>query len=365
MTAAARLSKLGFNVLVIEKNDFTGGRCSLMHHDGYRFDTGPSLLLLPSLFHQAFADLGTSMAAEGIELLKCEPNYRIFFHDQESFTVTTDLPQMKKAIEDIEGPEGVNGYLRYLEEASHHCSISLEHVLVKNFGTYTAMLRPAVWANLFLLHPFESIWSRTKRYFKTERLRRVFTFASMYMGMSPFECPGTFSLLQYSEITDGIWYPRGGFHAVVAALQRFSSRHGAKYLLSTSVSEITTSDNNGSVTGVNLDSGEHIPADIVICNADLVWAYSNLLPKTSYSKRLRKRDQSCSSMSFYWALDRKVPELEVHNIFLAEHYKESFDDIFHGVGLPEVRDLTHHISPHLNKLINHLTGTQLLRQRPQ
>jgi phytoene desaturase (3,4-didehydrolycopene-forming) len=267
-------------------------------------------------------------------LLKCEPNYQIFFHDNESFTVSTNLPQMKEAIEQIEGDEGVNGYLRYLEEASHHHSISLEHVLVKNFGSYTAMLRPEVVQNLLLLHPFESIWSRTKRYFKSERLRRVFTFASMYMGMSPFECPGTFSLLQYTELMEGIWYPEGGFHRVVAALEDFSTRHGAKYLLSTDVSRITTSESKRTVTGIELQSGEHIPADIVICNADLVHAYNSLLEPTSYAKNVAKRPQSCSSVSFYWALDRSVPELRVHNIFLAERYKESFDDIFHGVGVP-------------------------------
>ena len=127
------------------------------------------------------------MEAEGVELLKCEPNYRIFFHDSATFTLSSDLPSMYDSITAIEGPEGFNGYLSFLQEAGKHHAISLEHVLSKNFGTWSAMLRPGFLGHVLTLHPFESKWTRVGKHFKTERLRRVFTFASMYMGMSPFE----------------------------------------------------------------------------------------------------------------------------------------------------------------------------------
>jgi phytoene desaturase (3,4-didehydrolycopene-forming) len=100
----------GFDVTVIEKNDFTGGRCSLIHKDGYRFDQGPSLLLLPNLFHETFRDLATSLSEEGVELLKCEPNYSIYFQDGERVEMSSDLSRMKNEIERLEGPEGFEGY---------------------------------------------------------------------------------------------------------------------------------------------------------------------------------------------------------------------------------------------------------------
>jgi phytoene desaturase (3,4-didehydrolycopene-forming) len=133
---------------------------------------------------------------------------------------------------------------------------------------------------------------------------------------------------------EGIWYPKGGFHKVVEALINIGQRHGVVYSPSTTVSRVTLSPDNRTVTGVEAASGGHIEADIVICNADLVYAYNNLLPQTNYAKRLSKRAQSCSSVSFYWSLSQIVPQLDIHNIFLAEKYKESFDDIFHGVGVP-------------------------------
>ena len=190
------------------------------------------------------------------------------------------------------------------------------------------MARPSFLRHLLSLHPFESIYSRASKYFWTERLRRVFTFGSMYMGMSPFEAPGTYSLLQYTELAEGIWYPKGGFHSIIAALVRVGERYGVTYRLSTSVSSIQLSPNSRRATGVVLDSGQAISADVVVINADLVYAYNNLLPHSSKATSLQKRPASCSSISFYWAMDRTIPELTTHNIFLADHYRESFDDIF-------------------------------------
>jgi phytoene desaturase (3,4-didehydrolycopene-forming) len=232
IATAARLAAAGCKVTVVEKNDFTGGRCSLIHRQGYvgcllqtklrvssltvaqRFDQGPSLLLLPRFFHETFEDLGTSLDAEGVKLVKCEPNYNVHFHDDTSFKLSTDLSIMKEEVERFEGTDGFERYLSFLQESHRHYEVSIIHVLRKNFYSLLSMVRLDFLQHLIQLHPFESIYFRASQYFWTERLRRVFTFASMYMGMSPFDAPGTYSLLQYTELAEGIWYPIGGFHKV-------------------------------------------------------------------------------------------------------------------------------------------------------
>lgn len=286
------------------------------------------MLLLPQLFREAFADLGTSLEAEGVELMKCEPNYNLWFSDGESFELSTDVSRMKNEVEKWEGKDGFERYLGFLQEAHRHYELSVTHVLRKNFTSILSMARPSFLRHLLPLHPFESIYSRASKYFWTERLRRVFTFGSMYMGMSPFEAPGTYSLLQYTELAEGIWYPRGGFHKVVEALVNVGKRSGVTYRLATPVSSIALDSGRRRATGVTLETGEVITADVVIINADLVYAYSNLLPPSAQAESLQRRHASCSSISFYWAMDRKVPELTTHNIFLADDYRESFDDIF-------------------------------------
>ncbi|KAH7305023.1 phytoene dehydrogenase [Stachybotrys elegans] len=336
---AARLSKAGLQVTVVEKNDFTGGRCSLIHHGGHRFDQGPSLFLLPQLFRQTFADLGTTLPDAGVDLLRCEKNYSVWFDDGERFNLSSDVAAMRSEIERWEGPEGFDRWCAWLQEGHRHYETSVSEVLAKNFMNFWDMARPSFVAKLLEMHPFESIWARAGRYFYTERLRRVFTFATMYMGMSPFDAPATYSLLQYTEFAEGIWYPKGGFHKVVEALVRIGEKTGVQYRLSTPVSRITTSPDGKKATGVLLEGGEELKADVVVVNADLVYAYNNLLPKTplieSRTRSLQKRDASCSSISFYWSVKRKVPELSTHNIFLAEEYRESFDAIFDRHSLPD------------------------------
>ena len=284
--------------------------------------------MLPHLFREAFYDLDTSLEAEGVELMKCEPNYNLWFSDGESFELSTDVSRMKEEVEKWEGKDGFERYLGFLQEAHRHYELSVTHVLKKNFTSLLSMARPSFLRHLLTLHPFESIYSRASKYFYTERLRRVFTFGSMYMGMSPFDAPGTYSLLQYTELAEGIWYPKGGFHSVVAALVRVGERYGVTYRLSDPVASVQLSSNGRRATGVTLPSGESISADVVIVNADLVYAYNNLLPHSSKATSLQKRAASCSSISFYWAMNRQIPELTTHNIFLADHYRESFDDIF-------------------------------------
>ncbi|KAK4555274.1 ATP-binding cassette transporter CGR1 [Recurvomyces mirabilis] len=346
VSTAARLAHAGFDVTVLEKNDFTGGRCSLIHTlDGYRFDQGPSLLLLPRLFHQTFAELGTSLEKEGVELRKCEPNYRVWFGDGEEFVLSTDLATMKREVEKWEGHDGYERYLGFLGESHRHYELSVEHVLLKNFTSLASMLRASFLRHLIALHPFESIWTRASKYFFTERLRRVFTFGSMYMGMSPFDAPGTYSLLQYTELAEGIWYPVGGFHRVVEALVEIGKRKGVEFRMGCEVERILLDQSGGKASGVRLRGGEVLVADVVVNNSDLVYAYTNLLAPdtgsgtltkaTPYAESLSQREASCSSISFYWGLSQQVPALSTHNIFLADQYKESFDSIFKKHLIPD------------------------------
>jgi phytoene desaturase (3,4-didehydrolycopene-forming) len=281
------------------------------------------------------------MEDEGVELLKCEPNYLMHFHDGLHVTLSTDTATMKAEVERHEGPAGFDRYLSFLQEAHRHYTLSVQHVLTRPFSSFLSYFRPAFAIQVFTLHPFSILYSRAALYFRTERLRRAFTFGSMYMGMSPFESPATYSLLQYAELAEGIWYPRGGFHKVIEALVGVAERLGVKFHLSTAVGSVNVDPKSKRATGVTLSNGQVHEADVVLINADLVTAYSKLLPQSepairSYASRLRRWRTSCSSISFYWSLSSSTAfALTTHNIFLAEHYKYSFDQIFHDHLLPD------------------------------
>ncbi|KAJ5145006.1 Phytoene desaturase [Penicillium atrosanguineum] len=321
VATAARLAKAGLQVSVYEKNDFHGGKCSNIVHNGYRFDRGASIMLMTEVFEETFHHLGTCMSSEGIDLLKCEPNCNVWFQDGDCFATSTDIAHMKRQIEKVEGSKGFDRFIAFLQESQSHYEKSVIHVLKKDFPSFLSLLRPAFLPYLFRLHPFHSVWQRAANFFRSHKLRQVFTLGSMYLGMSPFETPGTYTLLQYAELAGGIWYPRGGFHRVVDSLVEIGTRLGVKYHLSQPVKEVAISP-DGKAFGVLLDADRFVEADAVVINADLLYAHRALLPSNlpGQAGLDRGKDISCSSISFYWSLSKKVPQLETHNIFVEDSF---------------------------------------------
>jgi phytoene desaturase (3,4-didehydrolycopene-forming) len=324
-------------VTVYEKNTFSGGRCSLLRTDGFRFDQGPSLLLMPQVFERAFSDLGEKMT-DHIDLIKCDPNYVIHFGSQsnnavDKITLQTDLTKLKKEMESIE--EGsFEMLLKFLQEGHVHYSTSITEVLDKVFLNWYDFFNLSNLPLLGKLHIFDGLFRRASSYFKSSQLQQAFTFQSMYMGMSPYDAPATYNLLQYTELADGIWYPKGGFHQVVEKLEAIATnKYGVKFIYNSDVSKIVC--DNDRVLGIEFSNGKKHFADIVVSNVDLIHTYMNLLPKDPYTKYLSRLKLTSSTFSFYWGMGQKILGLEGHNIFLAGDYRNSFDDIFEKLDLPE------------------------------
>lgn len=337
VAVAARLAHAGVKVTVVEKNSFSGGRCSLIYDEkdpAYRFDRGPSFYLMPKTFEETFADLGEDVH-NWIELKKCPRNYKVHFHDGKIVELSSDMVKMKSEVEKWEGPEGFENFLGFMKEAHYHYEASVNMVLKQNFESIWQLLTLHNLKEAFNLHVLNKIYTRASKYFKTDRMRRAFTFQTMYMGMSPFDAPATYNLLQYTELAEGIWYPVGGFNKVVQSLESIAIKHGAAFRYGAPVQRIEIDKQNNEAKGVILESGERLSADIVVCNADLIYAYGNLLPESPYSMKLTEKNLTSSSISLYWSMKEKIPLLDTHNIFLAEHYKESFDDIFKKLTLPK------------------------------
>ncbi|KAH9453001.1 hypothetical protein MJO29_008002 [Puccinia striiformis f. sp. tritici] len=334
LATAARLAKAGLEVTVVEKNNFSGGRCSLIEKDGFRFDRGPSFYLMPEIFEDLFDDLGERVD-KWYHLKRCDPNYVVHFDDNQTVTLSSNMPKMKSEIERFEGKDGWARFLKFMSEGQTHYEVSIKQVLLKDYPTFLSILKlELVWMAL-KIHVFDKLHRRARDYFWSERLRRAFTFSSMYLGMSPYRAPATYNLLQYAELAQGIWYPVGGFHRLPRSLESITKKNGGRVLYSSPVKRILVSnDKKREAFGVELENGDRLEADVVISNADLVWTYSNLLPRTSYSQSLEKSQLTCSSISFYWSIKRKIPSLVTHQVFLAKEYRESFDIIFEGHSMP-------------------------------
>jgi phytoene desaturase len=333
IAAAARLARAGYRVTVFEKGARPGGRVAAIQKDGFRFDTGPTLFLMPQVFAETFAALGERMQ-DHLDLVRLDPTYRAHFEDETTLDLSANMGRMREQLDAIE-PGSFEAFLRFMAEGYRHYDLSLKHFVGRNFGSLAEYFSPANLPLLFQLKALVKHHANTASYFGDSRLQAAFSFQNMYLGLSPYDAPATFSLLQYTELAEGVWFPRGGMYQVVESLAALAEGAGVRFYYNTPVARIDVEALQA--VGVTLADGKHARADIVVANADLPYVYSDLLPDDGSAKRLSRKKYTSSALMFYWGVRGERSEaLLHHNVFLADrHYKRSFDRIFNDLTLPD------------------------------
>jgi phytoene desaturase len=344
ISTAAHLAQRGFQVTVIEKNDEPGGRCGHFSQHGHHFETGPTLLVMPLVYETEFAALGTSLHDE-LKLQRVDPTYHLVFDDGSQLALTSDLNSMRDQLEAIE-PGSFQGFLRYVEEGHRHYHRSMEKLVDRDFRKATDFFKPSNVPLLFQVKPLTPHYRHMSHYFKQPRLKSAFTFQDVYMGLSPFEAPATFSMMPYTELAHGVWYPQGGMSSIVDALVRIAQQAGVEFMYDTAVKQIEVNDTRA--TGVILEDERRLTADIIVANADLPYVYNSLLPQDGYSKRLAHKRFSCSTISFFWGVDKPYPDLPPHTLFLADDYRDNFKSIIQHLDLPDNPSLYIHAPARLD-----------------
>ncbi|HTX79183.1 MAG TPA: phytoene desaturase family protein [Longilinea sp.] len=327
IAAAINLAKRGMQVTVLEKNQQAGGRCGRYSRDGHQFDTGPTLMVMPLLLEAEFATLGASMR-EMLEPRRVDPTYHLIFDDGNRLSLTSDMESMCTQLEALE-PGSFQGLLRYMEEGDRHYHVAIRKLLNKDFRRATDFFTLDKVPLLFQVKPLTPHYGHMSTYFDDPRLKAAFTFQDMYMGLSPFEAPATFSMMQYTELAHGVWYPKGGMYRIVEALMELAHQAGVAFEFETTVVRIETSDN--AARGVALADGRFLTADVVIADADLPYVYKELLPQDGTAERLERKRFSCSTINFFWGMDKPYPMLGPHTLFVGDsEYREHFDSVVKG-----------------------------------
>ena len=330
IVAATHLAQHGIKVTVIEKNSRAGGRCDRISRGGHHFDTGPTLLVMPLLYEAEFQALGSSMRAM-LDLQRVDPTYHLVFDDGSQLALTSDMKSLQEQLEKFE-PGSFQGLLRYMTEGHRHYTLGIERLVNRDFRKASEFF---ALKNIPLIHqlkPLANHYRNMSAYFDDPRLKSAFTFQDVYMGLSPFDAPATFSMMPYTELAHGVWYPRGGMYSVVEALVELARNAGVEFIFDASVERVDV--NSSHAHGVLLDDGQHLKADAVLANADLPYIYNDLLPDQKLAESMSRKRFSCSVISFFWGVDKKYEMLPPHTLFLAHDYRENFDSIIRDLGLP-------------------------------
>jgi phytoene desaturase len=299
---------------------------------------------MPLLYEAEFARLGISMR-ESLDLQRVDPTYHLVFDDGSQLALTSDLKSMHEQLEAIQ-PGSFQGYLRYLEEGHRHYDVAMERLVQRDFRTASDFFNLSNVSLLFSLKPLVPHYRNMSAYFDEPRLKAAFTFQDVYMGLSPFEAPATFSMMPYNELAHGVWYPRGGMYRVVEALMEAALQAGVEFEFNAAVERIDVQET--SARGVTLAGGRRLEANAIVANADLPYVYQHLLPKDGSAERLSRKRYSCSVISFFWGVDKPYEMLGPHTLFLADDYRENFEDIIQRLTLPENPSLYVHAPTRLD-----------------
>ncbi|MCG2800915.1 MAG: FAD-dependent oxidoreductase, partial [Cellulomonas sp.] len=246
LSAAIHLARRGVQVTVVEKNGAPGGRLGQFTRDGHTFSTGPTLLVMPLLYRSELARMGVDMDA-ALEPQRVDPTYDIVFDDGARLAMTSDLAAMRDQLEAME-PGSFDGFLRYLAEGGTHYRRGMPGLVERDFRRASQFFTPANALLAIRVRALLPHYRHMSRYFSSPRLRAAFTYQDVYMGLSPFHAPATFSLTPYSELAHGVWYPKGGMYRIAEILAALAEESGARFEYQAPVRRIEIE--GGRATGV-------------------------------------------------------------------------------------------------------------------
>ncbi|AZB42296.1 phytoene desaturase [Bacillus sp. FJAT-42376] len=332
MAAALQLAGRGYDVHVYEKQNYIGGRNSSFEMDGFTFDMGPTFLSMVHLAEEIFEESGKNLY-DYLELKEIDDMYELIF-DEESLHMTRDPEEMKRRI-DAFAPGDGDGYLSFIKDTEQKMD-RLTPILQNRMDRFRHYLSWRVLRAIPKLTLTKSLYDVLSKYFKDERVKLAFTFQSKYLGMSPWECPGAFSILSYMEHAYGVFHPIGGVNQLPKAMAKAFQELGGSIHLGQGIDKLIL--DGRTVRGVKLESGEEVMADEVVINGDFGHAVTNLVEDGQLKKyarqKLEKKKFSCSTFMIYLGIDKKF-ELPHHTILFSKDYKKYVEEITKSYSLPE------------------------------
>jgi phytoene desaturase len=296
------------------------GRAGRLSLDGYEFDTGPTVLTMPDLIAEPLAAVGEELT-DWLDLMPLDPAYRAFYPDGSTLDVRTDTVRMAAEISRVCGPREADGYLRFVDYARKLWLLERDHFIGRNLDTPVDLLNLNL-LKLLGMGGFGRLQSKINQFFRDPRTRRIFSFQAMYAGLAPHDALAIYAVIAYLDSVAGVYFPKGGMHAVPKALAGAAEKHGVRFRYDTTVTRVETA--NGLATAVLTDTGERIPADVVVLNPDLPVAYRELLPERRRERRLR---YSPSCVVLHIGSRQAYRKIGHHNIHFGTAWKGTFDEV--------------------------------------
>ena len=318
LSTALRLAGAGRDVTILERESFPGGRAGILYKSGYSFDTGPTVLTMPSLINDALNCVGEELK-DWLDLIPLKPLYRAFYADGSQLDVHADTQEMEAEIAAKISKDEALGYRRYVDFVTKLYKYEMNDFIDRHIDSPLNLLTPNL-AKLLAIGGFRRLAPRVADFLKDPRTQRVYSFQAMYAGVSPQQALAIYAVIAYMDSVNGVFFPKGGMHALPRALAGAAEKHGVTIKYD---SKVTKLEKHGSrVTAAITEDGSRYECDAIVLNPDLPVAYRELLGKSPITMRRLKYSPSCAVLLV--GSNMSYEHIAHHNI----HFGNSWDGVF-------------------------------------
>ncbi len=329
IAAALRLKAKGHKVTLVEKHNDLGGRARMFKKNGFTYDGGPTVITAPYLINELF-ELFKKDPKNYIDLKPLNTWYQFVFEDKSRFNYSGNETEMRNQIENI-NKEDVEGYSKLLSFTKKIFDKGFTELANVSFNKPIVMMQQL--PSLLKLKSYKSVYSLVSSYIKNEKLRRMLSMHPLLVGGNPFTTTSIYGLILYLEKKWGIHYSMGGTGNIINGLEKLMSEVGIKIIKGREVKKIIL--DNKKITGVQLDNGENINANYIICNADPPAVYENLLNENKnhsflFKWKKNRMEYSMGLFVYYFGTKKIYDDIEHHTIKFGNKYKEHLEDIFNN-----------------------------------
>lgn len=326
LSSAAILSQKGYDVTVYEKNTGLGGRARSFVSNGYTFDMGPSWYWMPDVY-DGFFNRFNKKTSDYYPLKKLDPGFQIIFDKDYTMSVPAEWSSVLSMFEEIE-PGSANQLTLFMKEAAFKYKIGMNELVYQPGLSIKEFCNKHIFANLFKLQVFTSYNKHVSSYFKSPEIRALMEFPVLFLGTAPKDTPALYSLMSYSGIKQGTFYPQGGFAKVVDGFVTLCKEQGVKFETEVDVEQIVVE--NSRARSISTSKGS-FAFDYIIASADYNHVDTKLLGEkhSNYSEHYwKKKTFSPSALLFYLGFDTKLDKLQHHNLFFDEDIQQHTDEIY-------------------------------------
>jgi phytoene desaturase len=333
LSSAALLAKRGFAVTVIDKHSTPGGVARSFTDKDYSFDMGPSWYLMPEVFERFFSEF-KKRPSDFFDLITLDPSYKVFFGPRDSVVLRKDHAYIVQLFETLEAGAGER-IIAYLDDARYKYETAMAEFLYLDYQSIFDFFNKKKMIGGVKLNLFQSLDKHIRRSFTQKKIQKILGYNVVFIGCSPFKSPALYSLMSHVDLTSGVYYPMGGMNKLVDALYTVGLEHGAEFIWGEEATAINIE--RGTANSVTTQH-QIIDADCVLVAVDYHHAEQDLIPPQYRRYSLsywNKRVLAPSALLIYLGLNKKIPGLEHHNLFLSENWKRHFASIFNKPLWPE------------------------------